>query len=161
MMADVIRDVVISVSERQRMTQDEQMTAVLKCLNDAVTADRGAIHSLVQNVVPCNQALADHPTIECGDYCPAGFMNVGMLGVINGVLRAAGIGTIARVHEDEKRPGEVMALIGFTKYEWPDGIDPYAGGTPATSPGLSVVDDGDGRSLVAKEIVPLDLEQSS
>ncbi len=121
------------------MTKDEQMTAVLRCLNNAVTADRGAIHSLVQNVVPCNQALANHPTIECGDYCPEGFMSVGMLGIINGVLRAAGIGTIARMHADEKEPGRGCALIGFIKYEWPYGKDQYAEGIPASSPGLSVI----------------------
>lgn len=42
------------------------LDVVLKVLNESLAADEPAIRALVNIRVPCNKALADHPTIEVG-----------------------------------------------------------------------------------------------
>lgn len=53
-------------------------------LNTILEADRGALQQLIDHRVLCNEALADHPTVQVGavngEYC------VGVLGVINGLF---------------------------------------------------------------------------
>lgn len=56
---------------------------ILEVLNSAVKADKNAIHALLCNRVPCNEQLADHPTIVVLE-SPGGFQ-VGLLGIINGI----------------------------------------------------------------------------
>ena len=63
---------------------------VVKVLNDALKADPNAIHALLCNRVPCNRELVDHPTIVV-ESNPVMFdknlYTVGMLGVLNGVIK--------------------------------------------------------------------------
>ena len=69
-------------------------------LNRALAADRPAIAALIANRMPCNEALADDPTIQVGRQ--HGGFNVGMLGILNGLfgVDGAGWGSIAGVFED-------------------------------------------------------------
>jgi hypothetical protein len=55
---------------------------VLDTLNEAYEADAPAINDLIEHRVPCNERLADHPTIQVG----GNPTEVGMLGVINGIV---------------------------------------------------------------------------
>jgi hypothetical protein len=57
---------------------------VVDVLNDALRRDGGAINALLSARIPCNESLADHPTIVVGgsDIAP----NIGVLGLINGVI---------------------------------------------------------------------------
>lgn len=69
------------------MNKQEIHKLVLDMLNDAASRDPAAIHALLVNRVPCNEALADHPHIQvdAGKTIPNS-SHVGTLGVINGIL---------------------------------------------------------------------------
>jgi len=74
-------------------------------LNDALNRDADAINFLFQRKVPCNSALASHRTIVSGERdfeaTPANFFDqdknstISTMGVINGVLAAAGLPLIS------------------------------------------------------------------
>lgn len=55
---------------------------IVALLNGALELDRPAVAALVANRAPCNEALADHPTIQVN--AQHGGYFVGMLGVLNG-----------------------------------------------------------------------------
>lgn len=57
----------------------------VRILNELVTLDMEAAKSLLNARVPCNAALAAHPTIEVGVY--EGQTKVGILGVLEGLFR--------------------------------------------------------------------------
>ena len=74
---------------------------VIDVLNGALALDREAVEVLVEQRVPCNEALADHPTIQVqGDDSGAA---VGLLGVLNGLFGTdeEGWGPIAAVFDDD------------------------------------------------------------
>ena len=58
---------------------------VVAFLNELLRLDRDAVGKLLAARVPCNQAFADHPTVQVakrGD----GTYDVGILGVLNGLF---------------------------------------------------------------------------
>jgi hypothetical protein len=64
-----------------------QMRSVLDAvnlLNSALQCDPEAVRALLEHRVPCNNALADHPTIQVGDI--DGQRRVGILGLLNGIF---------------------------------------------------------------------------
>jgi hypothetical protein len=65
--------------------------------------DPEATDKLVKSRVPCNEALAEHPTIQCGIFDGTKQNRVGLLGVLNGLFGcdANGCGAIAMVIEGE------------------------------------------------------------
>lgn len=63
---------------------------VLDVLNRATEADPEAMRALVRDRVPCNQQLADDPTIQVG--VKRGSPRVGLLGIINGLFGIDGKG---------------------------------------------------------------------
>lgn len=56
---------------------------IVELLQEAIELDRNAVSALVAARVPCNEALANHPTIQVGD--SAGCFSVGLLGILNGL----------------------------------------------------------------------------
>lgn len=62
------------------------MNSVIQTLNEAFELDPEAISKLVEMRVPCNDQLADHPTIQVvlppGTNC----YHVGLLGILNGII---------------------------------------------------------------------------
>lgn len=71
------------------------MTAqgILDLLNEMYRLDPGAVHQLVMNHTTCNQALAEHPSIEVGKRETTDgrvYYSVGLLGVLNGIARVDG-----------------------------------------------------------------------
>jgi len=72
----------------------------IKVLNEILMLDKKAIESLISNRVECNEALADHPTVQVGaimnktsscgksEYMGSEITgyNVGLLGIINGLF---------------------------------------------------------------------------
>lgn len=60
---------------------------VVDLMNEALEADQTAISNLINHRVPCNETLADHPTIQCGIRSPAALSDttVGLLGILNGI----------------------------------------------------------------------------
>jgi len=65
---------------------------VVALLNEAVKLDPVAMHALVEARVPCNKALADHPTIQVSAYDELtgeptpNWFKVGILGILNGLF---------------------------------------------------------------------------
>lgn len=65
---------------------------VVQVLNEAVKLDPKAMYALVEARVPCNEALADHPTIQVSAYDEQtgeptpGQFKVGILGLLNGLF---------------------------------------------------------------------------
>jgi hypothetical protein len=53
-------------------------------LNEILRLDPEAVHSLLETRVPCNTALADHPTVQV--HAQNGTHTVGLLGVLNGFV---------------------------------------------------------------------------
>ena len=69
-------------------------------LNELIELDRSTIAALIANRIPCNRALADHQTAQCGERY--GGFTIGMIGVLNGLFGVDddGWGFIAFVFED-------------------------------------------------------------
>lgn len=88
---------------------DEELAArVIALLNEAFQRDPEAVAALVNNRVPCNAALAEHPTIQCG----GGGTTVGLIGILNGLcgVDASGWGAVAAEYDTETK-----ALVGFQR----------------------------------------------
>lgn len=88
----------------------------LKILNEAVKRDPDAIKELINARVPCNEVLADHPTIQVAALNDNHFYGgtvtryeVGLLGILNGIfsIDQNGCGYIASETDDSGN------LIGF------------------------------------------------
>lgn len=73
---------------------------VIELLNECILLDRPAIGALIANRVPCNQPLADHPTVQV--MAQHGGFHVGMLGILNGFFGGDedGWGPITFVFDD-------------------------------------------------------------
>jgi hypothetical protein len=73
----------------------------VELLNEAFTMDPEALTALTNNRVPCNEALADHPTIQVLD--EDGSPKVGLLGILNGIFGADenGQGCLAALYSDD------------------------------------------------------------
>lgn len=69
------------------------ITEVVALLNELVALDPDAMHALVESRVPCNDALADHPTVQVSsrvDGDGSGY-EFGILGALNGLFGTDGI----------------------------------------------------------------------
>lgn len=73
----------------------------IQFLNELLRMDRAAIAALVINRVPCNEALANHKSVQVATLND-GYL-VGMLGILNGLFGVdeAGFGPIAAVYDGE------------------------------------------------------------
>lgn len=86
----------------------------LRVLNEAYAADPAAMHAMVNLRVPCNDALADHPTIQVGanQFSDALRFDVGIVGILNGIFEAA---TGERLAVSISDDGEGI-VVGFVPY---------------------------------------------
>lgn len=87
------------------MTTSRQLADhAVAILNEMLAADQEATQSLVEARFPCNEALADHPTIQVGA-ADEGDARVGLLGVINGIVGTddAGLGYVAACYSEDGR----------------------------------------------------------
>lgn len=91
---------------------------VLTALNRAFAADPTAMYCLTVNRVPCNDALADDPTIVVDKHLVAGTPRwaVGLMGIINGILGEMGIPLIASRFSDNPVANGHHAFEGFGLY---------------------------------------------
>jgi hypothetical protein len=73
-------------------------------LNEMLRLDPAAATALLNARVPCNQDVANHPTIQVRGY-GSGNPSVGLLGVLNGMFGTddGGAGPIGAVYDDEKQ----------------------------------------------------------
>lgn len=104
------------------LTTDHASHPAVRVLNRAWAADQAAIHALVCNHVPCNQALADDPTIvvDPNHFMP-GRATLGAIGLLNGVLAEAGMPLVALKWSDERDAEGRATLLGFCEYQPPTG----------------------------------------
>jgi len=103
------------INESDMVTVDD----AIKLLNELLELDRPAVAALIANRVPCNEALADHETVQCSAQ-HNGF-HVGMLGVLNGLFGTLpnGWGKITAVFEDSDDPAEYgRKLIRFHRTDF-------------------------------------------
>ncbi len=72
------------MSERKPVT----IEAAVGFLNELVDTDAEALAKLIDYRVECSDDLGEHPTIQVGhiDYDPANPLEVGMLGILNGLF---------------------------------------------------------------------------
>ena len=95
------------------------MNATVKVLESAFKADPNAIHALMCNRVPCNQALADDPYIPV-DAVPVlsdGCYQIGALGLLNGILEVNGLPKVAMKFSEEVDAKGRAKLLGFCEYK--------------------------------------------
>ena len=76
------------------MTIDKEELAdfIIERLNEFAETDPDAVRALVNARVPCNEALARHPTVQVS-YRGDGKPLVGLLGILNGIVGTVGKGT--------------------------------------------------------------------
>ena len=91
----------------------EQFNAVLECLNSAYKADPVAMHALNSLRFPTNEAMLNHPHVEVANHQMFPGYTVGVLGLINGVMRAMGLPNIASKWEKKDAETGRMELVGF------------------------------------------------
>ncbi len=84
---------------------------VLGCLNKAFKADPSAMQALCTNRVPVNDILVNNT----GMYTVADPNMLGVLGVVNGVLEAAGLEKVSAIYDlfEDGHP----KMLGFVRYE--------------------------------------------
>lgn len=75
-------NVVREITEDMTMEADQVFKTFLDTLNEAVKADPVAMAALCESRVPCNDVLADHPTIQVCGFDPS---VVGVIGIVNGI----------------------------------------------------------------------------
>lgn len=87
----------------------------LQVLNSAYEADPAAMHALVCNRVPCNQALADHPTVVAvtNKVAMGESYTVGMIGIINGICAAITGERVAVQFSDTPDEDGCSKIVGF------------------------------------------------
>lgn len=88
----------------------------VEILNSAFAADQNAIHALCVNRVPCNTELAEHEFVEVMESptLKGRCFQVGVVGLLNGLLVSAGLGKIAMRFSEADSSG-VKKIIGFCK----------------------------------------------
>ena len=100
-------------------------------LNEMLAIDRRAVSELFQTRVPCNLALADHPTVQVWAPPVEGepkVYAVGPLGLLNGLLGSYGEGTrqgwgplamAVATDDDEPAPRGQIVRFEVTRKESP------------------------------------------
>lgn len=97
------------------------LNEVIDFLNELVEVDAPAVAALIANRVPCNEQLADHPTVQCG--AQHGGFHVGMLGILNGLFGIHegeyrnGWGAITAVFDDNDK-GHFRNLVRFERVQF-------------------------------------------
>lgn len=94
------------------MNKQEILESILNTLNEACQADKNAINQLCETRVPCNETLAEHPTVvvkEDND----GQTTIGLIGIINGICeKLTGLKVAGEYNANDK-------LVGFVAYRQP------------------------------------------
>lgn len=96
----------------EKEQSDRIIEKFVDVLNSAYDADPAAIHALLCNRVPCNQELADHPSIVVVENkaTPDPGYTVGLLGILNGICGALTGRTVSVTLEND-----VRRITGFAE----------------------------------------------
>lgn len=95
------------------MEKKEIFNIFVDVLNSAFNADPAAIHALICNRVPCNEKLAEHPTVlvHVNDLTEPESYAVGLIGIINGICTEI-TGSKVAVRFSDKEPHK---FLGFSE----------------------------------------------
>jgi hypothetical protein len=98
-------------------TDKPPITKAIEALNAAFKADPQAIWTLMNSYTLCNEKLADHPTVQVLEKEVEGEKKwqVGMLGLLNGVIEAA-LGARVCIMTSEADKNGQRKLLGFDVY---------------------------------------------
>ena len=93
----------------------------IEYLNSLVEIDALAMAAIISNRVPCNQAMADHPTVQVHAYQKEEGYKVGFLGLLNGLFGVdeSGYGDIAAIFDER----DLKYFVRFSKKD-PDLVLP-------------------------------------
>lgn len=86
-------------------TEEEKIAlakVTIQYLNELVALDREVMHELVEGRVPCNEAIARHPTVQVSRN-EEDERVLGLLGVINGLIGVdkESWGYVARIFDED------------------------------------------------------------
>ena len=95
----------------------KDIDAILKVLNDAFDADPDAIRALILHRVPCNRALADHPTVQVNQDTDDLTFSVGAIGLLNGVVEKFTGKKVAILVD-----GVPVKILGFVEWKVDEAI---------------------------------------
>lgn len=75
---------------------------VISFLNELFAIDADMVTSMIVNRTPCNQAMANHPSVQVWEW--EGETKVGLIGILNGLFGCDndGTGPIATVFNGER-----------------------------------------------------------
>jgi hypothetical protein len=75
---------------------------IIALLNEINELDPSVLPALIEHRVPCNQKLADHPTVQVGKTSDG--YEVGLLGILNGLcgVKEDSTGYIGARYKDEE-----------------------------------------------------------
>lgn len=98
--------------------QDDKFTDLLAALNAAYAADPAAIHALIVNQVPCNQALADHPSVvvKANKVAQGETYAVTALGLLNAAVQTLTGKRVAVMYDDTPNERGAHRILGFAEY---------------------------------------------
>lgn len=90
----------------------------IEVLQQAFNSDPNAIHSLICNHVPCNEALANDEFIpvEKVRVLESDHFQIGALGLINGILTANNLPLVALKFSEKDETGR-SKILGFCEYK--------------------------------------------
>ena len=98
-------------AELRELFMADPVARALEVLNDALMRDADAITALVNARVPCNDRLARHPSIRIGEY--EGVCQVGLLGLLNGILTDAPTAVVGAKGTRDERSGWFVRIRTF------------------------------------------------
>lgn len=101
------------------------LVEVVTLLNELVALDQDAMTALVENRVVCNEALANHPTVQVVGLLGDGDNNcmVGILGILNGIFGTDDehCGALEAVFDGDRLIGFGLrkgVLDGLVRHAW-------------------------------------------
>jgi len=100
----------LEAENREQMNKifiKEKLENVITVLNEINKLDPTVLLALISYRVPCNQALADHPTVQVGKSELGDYFEVGLLGILNGLfgVKEDGYGYIAAEFDGDTLKG--------------------------------------------------------
>lgn len=104
--------------ERPALDSGDLFGVFVRILNEAYDADPAAMHTLICQRVPCNQTLADHPTVQVASepVAKTEYFSVGMLGVINGICEPITGKRVAVKFSEPDPTTKRSKILGFVEY---------------------------------------------
>ena len=119
MQIDDMMKTALEAAERQWGMEESPTTSVNEAiwlLNGMLKMDPAAVTLLMEIRVACNEALADHPTVQVTKK-DDGTHEVGLLGLLNGIfgVRADDLyGHVTATYEQDSDTGELGKIVGFS-----------------------------------------------